>query len=262
MTGTTNQNFKYMTRDFLPVSMWAREDIPTCKMMDHGMDILTTAELISIIIGSGSKKENCVELARRILAKNENCLGKLSKCTVRDLSQMYGVGEGKAAKILAALELGKRRQQEIVSSSPEISTAPRIYNYMIPCMQDLDVEEFWALYLNQNYRVVKRTRISHGGISEVIVDIRIVMREAILNNATILAVCHNHPSGSIRPSKCDDELTKGLSRACEVMRLKFLDHVIITDGAYYSYHEEGRVQSFLFPKYVSGATMINQILRL
>lgn len=242
MTGATNQNFKDMnTREFLPVSMWAREDIPTCKMQDLGMDALTTAELVSIIIGSGSKKESCVALARRILAKNDNSLGKLSKQSVKDLSEMYGVGEGKAAKILAAIELGKRRQEETVSQNPDISTAPRIYNYMISRMQDLDVEEFWAIFLNHNYRAIKRVRISHGGLSEVSVDIRIVMREAILNNATMLAVCHNHPSGSLRPSKCDDELTKCLSRACEVMRLKFLDHVIVTDGAYYSYHEEGKV---------------------
>jgi DNA repair protein RadC len=111
---------------------------------------------------------------------------------------------------------------------------------MHPIMQDLDVEEFWCLFLNQNYRLIRKFRLSRGGISEVSVDIRIIMREAVLSNTTILGVCHNHPSGSLTPSKHDDELTKHLKRACELMRIHFLDHIIITDGAYYSYREQGR----------------------
>jgi DNA repair protein RadC len=108
-------------------------------------------------------------------------------------------------------------------------------------MQDLDVEEFWLLLMNQSCRLIKDVRIAHGGITEVSVDVRILMREAVLCNATMMAVCHNHPSGSIRPSRQDDELTKRIQKACEVMRIHFLDHVIITDGLYYSYHEEGRL---------------------
>lgn len=230
-----------METNFLPVSMWAKEDIPSCKMQELGVNALSTAELISIIIGSGSKKETSVNLSRRILAKNDNCISKLAKRSIRDLCEIYGVGEGKAARILAAIELGKRREEEQFEATPDLGTPTRIYNYMQPCMRDLDVEEFWALFLNNNYRVIKRIRISHGGITETSVDVRIIMREAVLCNSTILAVCHNHPSGSIHPSKFDDELTTSIKKATEIMRLHFLDHLIITEGAYYSYHEQGKV---------------------
>jgi DNA repair protein RadC len=230
-----------METNFLPVSMWAKEDIPSCKMQELGVNALSTAELISIIIGSGSKKETSVNLSRRILAKNDNCISKLAKRSIQDLCEIYGVGEGKAARILAAIELGKRREEEQFEAAPDLGTPTRIYNYMQPCMRDLDVEEFWALFLNNNYRVIKRIRISHGGITETSVDVRIIMREAVLCNSTILAVCHNHPSGSIHPSKFDDELTRCIKKATEIMRLHFMDHLIITEGAYYSYHEQGKV---------------------
>ena len=124
---------------------------------------------------------------------------------------------------------------------PDIGTATRIYNHMRPIMQDLDVEEFWLLLMNQNGRLIKQMRISHGGITEVAVDIRIIMREAVLSNATMLAVCHNHPSGNLRPSKMDNDLTASLNTACQLMRIKLLDHVIVTDGSYFSYHESGRI---------------------
>jgi len=128
---------------------------------------------------------------------------------------------------------------EKAEERPDLGTATRIYNHMHPVLQDADVEEFWVLLLNQNHRLIKKVRISRGGITEVSVDIRIIMREAVLANATILAVCHNHPSGSLRPSRMDDDLTQGLKEACRLMRIHMMDHVIVTDGAYYSYHEEG-----------------------
>ena len=124
---------------------------------------------------------------------------------------------------------------------PQLSTATRIYNHMHPVMQDLDVEEFWLLLMNQNYQLIKKIRISHGGISEVSVDIRILIREAVLCNATIMAVCHNHPSGSLKPSQADNDLTRSILQACNVMRIKFMDHVIVTDGQYFSYHENGNL---------------------
>ena len=146
-----------------------------------------------------------------------------------------------AISILAACELGKRRQMESPEERPDLGTATRIYNHMHPVMQDLDVEEFWVLLLNQHYRLIKKVRISHGGITETAVDISIVMKEAVLANCTILAICHNHPSGNLSPSRYDNELTKDIKRACELMRIHFLDHVIITDGQYYSFHEQGKV---------------------
>ena len=209
-------------------------------MASLGAETLSNAELLAILIGSGSTKESAVELMKRILADCNNNLNTLGKRNINDLCVYNGIGEAKAISILAACELGKRRQMETPEERPDLGTATRIYNHMRPVMQDLDVEEFWVLLLNQHYRLIKKIRISHGGITETAVDIRIIIREAVLANATILAVCHNHPSGNISPSRQDDELTRSIKRACELMRIHFLDHVIVTDGQYYSYHEQGR----------------------
>ena len=227
--------------DKLNINKWAEEDRPREKLMRHGPSALTDAELLAILVGSGSTKEDAVTLMRHILADCNNNLNTLGKLTIRDLCKYNGVGEAKAITILAACELGKRRQSGKPEERPDLGTAPLIYNYMHPQLQDLDVEEFWLLLMNQNHRLIKQIRISHGGITETAVDIRIIIREAVLANATMLAICHNHPSGSLRPSPMDNDLTTSIQRACQLMRIKFLDHVIITDGAYYSYCETGRV---------------------
>jgi DNA repair protein RadC len=225
----------------LKISEWAEEDHPREKMMSLGAEALSNAELLAILIGSGSTKESAVELMKRILADCKNNLNTLGKMTIQDLCRYNGIGEAKAITILAACELGKRRQMESPEERPDLGTATRIYNHMHPVMQDLDVEEFWVLLMNQHYRLIKKVKISHGGITETAVDIRIIIKEAVLANATILAVCHNHPSGGITPSKQDDNLTNQIHQACQLMRIHFMDHVIVTDGLYYSYHESGRV---------------------
>lgn len=224
----------------LNIKQWAEEDRPREKMVKLGTEALSDAELLAILIGKGSAKEDAVSLMKRILADSKNNLNTLGKMSIHELCQYYGIGEAKAITILAACELGKRRQMESPEERPDLGTATRIYNHMHPIMQDLDVEEFWVLLLNQHYRLIKKVRISHGGITETAVDIRIIMKEAVLANTTILAVCHNHPSGNLKPSRQDDELTKSIKRACELMHIHFLDHVIITDGQYYSYHEQGK----------------------
>jgi DNA repair protein RadC len=227
--------------DKLNINQWAEEDRPREKLMRLGPSALTDAELLAILVGSGSTKEDAVSLMRHILADCNNNLNTLGKLTIRDLCEYNGVGEAKAITILAACELGKRRQAGKPEERPDLGTATLIYNHMHPLLQDKDVEEFWLLLMNQNHRLIKKMFIARGGISEVSVDVRLVIKEAVLCNATILAVCHNHPSGSLRPSHMDDDLTISLQRACQLMRIRFLDHVIITDGAYYSYHEQGRV---------------------
>ena len=227
--------------DKLNINQWAEEDRPREKLMRLGPSALTDAELLAILVGSGSTKEDAVTLMRHILADCNNNLNTLGKLTIRDLCRYNGVGEAKAITILAACELGKRRQSGKPEERPDLGTATLIYNYMHPQLQDLDVEEFWLLLMNQNHCLIKQIRISHGGITETAVDIRIIIREAVLANATMLAICHNHPSGSLRPSSMDNDLTTSIQRACQLMRIKFLDHVIITDGAYYSYCETGRV---------------------
>lgn len=227
--------------DKLNINQWAAQDRPREKLMRLGSAALSDAELLAILVGSGSTKEDAVTLMKRILADCRNNLNTLGKLTISQLMQYNGVGEAKAITILAACEIGKRRQMESPEERPDLGTATRIYNHIRPVMQDLDVEEFWLLLMNQNYRLIKKVRISHGGITEVAVDIRIIMREAVLANATIMAVCHNHPSGSLHPSQQDNQLTANLQRACSVMRIHFLDHIIVTDGHYYSYHESGRL---------------------
>ncbi len=227
--------------DKLNINQWAEEDRPREKLMKQGPAALSDAELLAILVGSGSTKEDAVALMKRILADCHNNLNTLGKMTIRALCQYNGIGEAKAITILAACELGKRRQQATPEERPDLGTATRIYNHMHPVLQDCDVEEFWLLLMNQRYQLIRKLRLSHGGITEVSVDIRIIIREAVLSNATIIAVCHNHPSGNLHPSKSDDALTASLKKACDTMRLHLLDHVIITDGNYYSYHEEGRL---------------------
>ena len=224
----------------LNINQWAKEDRPREKMADLGTEALSNAELLAILIGSGSTDESAVDLMKKVLNDCNNSLNTLGKKSIHDLCEYKGIGEAKAITILAACELGKRRQAETPEERPDLGTATKIYRHMHHLMQDLDVEEFWVLLMNQHYRLIKKVRISHGGITETAVDIRIIFREAVLANATILAVCHNHPSGDLTPSRADEELTKSIQRACELMRIHFMDHVIVTDGQYYSFHELGK----------------------
>ena len=225
----------------LTIAHWSEDDQPREKLRDKGPQALSNAELLAILIGSGTPGVSAVELLQNVLNGCSNNLNMLGKMSIRQLMEHKGIGEAKAITILAACELGKRRQMETPEERPDLSTATKIYRHMHPVMQDLDVEEFWVLFLNQNYRLIKKIRISHGGLSEVSVDLRIIMREAVLANATIMAVCHNHPSGSISPSRQDDALTDSIRRACEVMRIRLMDHLIVVDGSYFSYHESGKL---------------------
>lgn len=225
----------------LSVRQWAEEDRPSTKLQNLGVQALSDSELLSILIGSGTTQYNAVEIGSMILSNFDRDLAKLSKADFRELKKVEGVGTYTACKILAAIELGRRRQSATMGISPDLSSATAIYKYMLPKMQDLEVEEAHVILMNQNFRLIKSIRLSQGGISEVSVDIRIILKEAILNNATVIAFCHNHPSGNTRPSMVDDKLTQSLKKACECMRIHFLDHVIVCDGQYYSYHEMGRL---------------------
>jgi DNA repair protein RadC len=225
----------------LTIAHWSEDDQPREKLRDNGPQSLSDAELLAILIGSGTPGVSAVDLMQDILHDCRNNLNTLGKMSIRQLCEYKGIGEAKAITILAACELGKRRQMEKPEERPDLGTATKIYNHMHPVLQDCDVEEFWLLLMNQNKRLIKQVRISHGGITETAVDIRIIMREAVLANATIIAVCHNHPSGNLRPSQYDNDLTSQLQRACQLMRIHFMDHVILTDGSYFSYRETGRL---------------------
>lgn len=225
----------------LSINQWAEEDRPREKLRDLGPEVLSNAELLAILIGSGSAKESAVELMKRVLSDCHNNLNTLGKRSIRDLCSYNGIGEAKAISILAACELGKRRQREMAEQRKDLGSATAIYEYIHPFMKDLDVEEAWIILMNQNYKLIRALRISHGGITETAVDVRIIMKEALLSNATVLALCHNHPSNNPKPSGDDDRLTQRVKKACETMRIYFLDHLVICDGQYYSYQEMGRL---------------------
>jgi len=225
----------------LTINNWAEEDRPREKLMRLGADSLSNAELLAILIGSGSPRESAVELMKRVMNDCQNNLNTLGKMSIDELQQYNGIGAAKAVTILAACELGKRRQAEAADDRQDLGSASAIYNFMHTKLQDKDVEEAWVLLMNQNYKLIESKPISRGGLTETSVDVRVILKSALLKNATVVAICHNHPSNNAHPSREDDIITKRVKEACEIMRLYFLDHLIITDGAYYSYREEGRI---------------------
>lgn len=227
----------------LNIKDWAEADRPREKMMRLGAEALSDAELLAILIGSGNPQESAVDLMKRLLNDCNNNLNTLGKMTVDELTAGHykGLGPAKAVTIMAACEIGKRRQAEKAEERKRLDSASAIYDFMLPKMQDLSEEEAWILLLNQSCKLIKAVRLSHGGITETAVDIRLAIKNALLCNATVLALCHNHPSNNPRPGADDDRLTKKLKDACSLMRLHFIDHLVITDGQYYSYSEEGRL---------------------
>lgn len=225
----------------LNLNEWAEEDRPREKMQRKGVSALTDAELLAILIGSGSTDETAVELMRRILAYCNNNLNELGKMSVTDLCHFKGIGPAKAMTIEAASELGKRRKLSEQEERKSVQNSKDIYNYFHPIMCDLPIEEFWILLLNQATKIISRIKISSGGISQTIADPRCILREALLARASSIILCHNHPSGLARPSSQDDCLTMQLQKASATMNISLLDHVIITDGEYYSYADEGKI---------------------
>lgn len=225
----------------LRINEWAEEDRPREKMMFQGASSLSNAELLAILIGSGNNEESAVALMRKVLDGYHNCLGDLSKATVDELCTYKGIGPAKAITILAASELGKRRKEEGPRERQQIRNSEHIYRYFYPIMCDLSTEECWVILLNQAAKIIQAVKISSGGLASTQVDIRCILREALLKRATSLILCHNHPSGNIHPSGDDDRLTQSLFQAAKVMNIRMLDHVIVTDGAYYSYADEGRI---------------------
>lgn len=225
----------------LTISQWAEEDRPRERLLAHGASALTNAELLAILIGSGTPQVSAVDLMKQVLGDCGNNLNALGKLSFRQLTAYKGIGEAKAVTLLAACELGKRRQMEQALERPELSSAQAIYDYMRPRMQDLDVEEAWVLLMNHNFRHIATLNIARGGITEAAVDVRLILREALVAGATVVALCHNHPSGNAKPSRADDRLTESVKTACQAVRIHLADHVIVTDGQYYSYAEHGKI---------------------
>lgn len=229
--------------DKLNIKDWDEDDRPRERAMKHGIRSLSTAELLAILIGSGSPGENAVDLMKRVLAEHHQRLSELSRCSISQLCRFHGIGPAKALTIAAACELGRRRKEEDEAGEerPRISGARDAYHYIYPHLCDLPVEECWAIWLNQAGRVIGRTRVGQGGMTATVVDVRCVLREALLQQATSFILVHNHPSGNIRPGTEDDRLTKRLKEAAALMDLRLLDHLVFTESAYYSYSDEGRL---------------------
>lgn len=225
----------------IAINNWAEADRPREKLERLGANALSDAELLAILIGSGTANESAVDLMKRILKDCNNNLNTLGKLSLHRLEGYKGIGPAKAITILAACELGKRRQRAKVEDAPLLNSAEAIYNYMHTTIQDLDIEEGWILMMKQNFRLIEAKRISIGGLTMAPIDIRLMMKEALMKNTTILAFCHNHPSGNTSPSHEDDLLTTRIRKACELLSIHFADHVVLTDGNYYSYREEGRL---------------------
>lgn len=217
------------------------DERPEFKAANYGFDTLSNTELLSMIINRGAGTTESLSQARQLMNMADNNLSNLAKLSIDEMQVVQGIGDCKALAVLAAIELGKRRALERMPTKPDLGSSLAIYNYMLPQMADLKVEQAHAIFMNQNFRLIKSVKLSQGGITETSVDIRILMREAVMSGATIMAFVHNHPSGNTQPSKADDMLTQQIAKASQIMRIFFMDHVIVTDGSFYSYHDKGRL---------------------
>ncbi|WP_406845619.1 DNA repair protein RadC [Flavobacterium soyae] len=220
------------------IKNWSEDDKPREKLMLKGKDALSDAELMAILIGSGSRNESAVALSQRILANAGN-LNSLGKVSISQLMQFKGIGEAKAITIIAALELGRRRRAEDTVELSKIISSKNAFEIMQPIIGELSHEEFWVLFLNNSNKVISKSQLSKGGIAGTVVDIRLVFKLALENGATGLILCHNHPSGNLKPSDADKQITKKIKTAGEILDVKILDHLIITETKYYSFVDEG-----------------------
>jgi DNA repair protein RadC len=225
----------------LTIKDWALEDRPREKLIKKGVHSLSDAEIIALLIGSGSRNETAVELSKKVLKSVNNNLNELGKLSVDDLIKMKGIGEAKAITILAALELGKRRKISEIITKKKITQSKDIFELFQPILGDLPHEEFWILMLNRSNRIIEKIKISQGGVSGTVTDIKIILKQAIEKLASSVILCHNHPSGNKNPSKADDSITQKLKQGCEFLDIQVLDHIIIADLEYYSYADEGKL---------------------
>ncbi|PTS91336.1 hypothetical protein DBR27_20875 [Flavobacterium sp. HMWF030] len=218
---------------------WSEEDRPREKLMMKGKEALSNAELMAILIGSGSRNESAVALSKRILSSTDN-LNSLGKMSISQLLNFKGIGEAKAIAIIAALELGRRRRSEDASEYvKKVTSSKMVFDMMQPIIGELSHEEFWVIFLNNSNKIISKAQLSKGGITGTIVDVRLVFRLALENRATGLILCHNHPSGSLVPSEADKQITNKIKLAGESLDVKVLDHLIITETKYYSFVDEG-----------------------
>ncbi len=226
---------------YFSIKNWKEDDRPREKLLFKGKNALSDAELIAILIGSGNKQENAVELAKRILLRTNNNLNELAKLSVNDLIQFKGIGEAKAIAIITALELGRRRRLEEALLRPKITSSKKVFNIMQPIIGELNHEEFWILYLNNSNKIIYKNQLSSGGITSTLVDVRILFKKALELSSVAIILCHNHPSGSLKPSKSDLDLTKKIQEGGKSLDIKILDHLLITEKAYFSFADSNLI---------------------
>ena len=220
------------------IKTWAEEDQPREKLLLKGKSSLSDAELLAILIGSGSTDLTAVDLCKIILNEYKNNLNELAKCSVNDFIKFKGIGEAKAVTIVAAIELGRRRKEAEVLKKVKISSSNEAYNFLKPYLMDLDHEQFWILLLNRNLELIKPIQISSGGVSGTIADPKIIFKYAIENLANSIILSHNHPSGNLKPSEADIHLTKKLKQASQLFDINLADHIIFTNHGFYSMSDE------------------------
>lgn len=221
------------------IKNWSDDDKPREKLVHKGRGVLSDAELIAILIGSGSRNESAVELSKRILASVNNNLNELGKLSIQQLIQFKGIGEAKAISIAAALEIGRRRRREEGPKITKINSSSCVFDLLQPKMGELPHEEFWIVYLNNSNKVLFSGQQSKGGITGTLVDVRLVLKRALELGAVGLILAHNHPSGTLKPSEADKKITQKLKTASHALDIKVLDHIIITQKDYFSFADEG-----------------------
>ncbi len=217
------------------IKQWSHDDQPREKLLYKGKSTLSDAELLAILIGSGNKDESAVALSKRMLCAVDNSLNKLGKLSVNQLMEFKGIGQAKAITIVAAMTLGLRRRGEAALKKEKITSSKAVFELMQPVIGELSHEEFWVIYLNNSNKIIERSQLSKGGITGTLVDVRLVLKKALALNATGLILLHNHPSGSLEPSKPDKQLTVKMQAAAKSLDIKLLDHLIITEKAYFSF---------------------------
>ncbi len=223
----------------LKITDWAVEDRPREKLIRNGTNSLSDAELLAILISSGTKDKSAVDLGRELLGIVNNNLNSLGKLTISDFTKLHGIGAARAVTIAAALELGRRRKLAEVPDFPQIKCSKDVADIFQPLLSDLPHEEFWILFLNRSNKVINRMKLSQGGISGTVTDVRMVMKKAIEYLASGIIVCHNHPSGNLNPSESDSKITQKIKEAGNLMDIPLLDHLIISDKDYYSFADNG-----------------------
>ena len=226
-------------KEKLSIKNWDLEDRPREKLILKGCSALSNAELIAILMGSGNRDESAVELAKRILNSYQNNLNALAKTSIEALTQFKGVGEAKAISILTGLEIGKRQRLSAALSIPKITCSKDAFDIFQPLLGDLNHEEFWVLYLNNNNKIIEKKMISKGGLTSTLIDVRFIFKRALELLATGIILAHNHPSGQKKPSDADTQITKKIKLAGNTLEIKILDHLIITQKTYFSFADEG-----------------------